>query len=93
MASWSESAKTCRVLEHMTYKEKQRKVERQQTQVSQNEKLQLDIRKKIFAGKVVKHWKRLPRNTVGSCIWRYSTLEVGLDDLQRYFCNYCSVVP
>lgn len=34
LASWSESTKTCRGLEHITYKEKQREDERQQTQVT-----------------------------------------------------------
>lgn len=38
---------------------------------SQHEKLQWDIRKKIFTSKVVKDWKRLPGNTMRSYLWRY----------------------
>lgn len=36
----------------------------------QHDKLQLDVRKKIFTGKMAKHWKKLFRNTVLSHLWK-----------------------
>ena len=50
-------------------------------------RLRLDIRKKVFKVRVVKHWKRLPRKMVDAL--SLETSKVRLDHALSYLADLC----